>query len=108
MRNLALATSLCLTVICFTTVSALAHGGGLNSEGCHNNRKTGDYHCHGGGGSSARSLTPAAPVQNFLGSGARAFANCSAARAAGAAPVLSGDPGYGSHLDRDNDGIGCE
>jgi hypothetical protein len=25
---------------------ALAHGGGLNAEGCHNNRKTGDYHCH--------------------------------------------------------------
>lgn len=24
------------------------HGGGLNSEGCHNNRKTGDYHCHRG------------------------------------------------------------
>jgi hypothetical protein len=23
-----------------------AHGGGLNAEGCHNNRKTGDYHCH--------------------------------------------------------------
>ncbi|MBO33266.1 MAG: hypothetical protein CMM74_09875 [Rhodospirillaceae bacterium] len=23
-----------------------AHGGGLNKEGCHNNRKTGDYHCH--------------------------------------------------------------
>ena len=26
---------------------ALAHGGGLNAEGCHHNRKTGDYHCHG-------------------------------------------------------------
>lgn len=25
---------------------AAAHGGGLNAEGCHNNRKTGDYHCH--------------------------------------------------------------
>jgi hypothetical protein len=25
---------------------AYAHGGGLNAEGCHNNRKTGDYHCH--------------------------------------------------------------
>jgi myo-inositol-hexaphosphate 3-phosphohydrolase len=25
---------------------AFAHGGGLNAEGCHNNRKTGDYHCH--------------------------------------------------------------
>ncbi len=36
------------------------------------------------------------------------FANCSAARAAGAAPVRVGDPGYASHLDRDNDGIGCE
>lgn len=23
-----------------------AHGGGLNSDGCHANRKTGDYHCH--------------------------------------------------------------
>ncbi|MEN0030923.1 MAG: excalibur calcium-binding domain-containing protein, partial [Pseudomonadota bacterium] len=30
------------------------------------------------------------------------------ARAAGAAPVRRGDPGYGPHLDRDNDGIGCE
>lgn len=36
------------------------------------------------------------------------YRNCSAARAAGAAPVYAGDPGYGSHLDRDNDGIGCE
>ena len=25
---------------------AFAHGGGLNAQGCHNNRKTGDYHCH--------------------------------------------------------------
>ena len=25
-----------------------AHGGGLNKEGCHNNRQTGDYHCHRG------------------------------------------------------------
>lgn len=23
-----------------------AHGGGLNAEGCHNNHKTGEYHCH--------------------------------------------------------------
>jgi hypothetical protein len=26
--------------------SAFAHPGGLDSSGCHNNRKTGDYHCH--------------------------------------------------------------
>lgn len=36
------------------------------------------------------------------------FANCSAARAAGAAPVRAGDPGYARRLDRDGDGIGCE
>lgn len=34
--------------------------------------------------------------------------NCTAARRAGAAPVFRGEPGYGRHLDRDNDGIGCE
>ena len=25
---------------------AAGHGGGLDSSGCHHNRKTGDYHCH--------------------------------------------------------------
>lgn len=35
------------------------------------------------------------------------FANCSDAREAGAAPVHRGDPGYGTHLDGDGDGIGC-
>lgn len=36
------------------------------------------------------------------------FANCSEARASGAAPVREGEPGYAAHLDRDNDGVGCE
>ena len=45
--------------------------------------------------------SPAAPVDT-------PFRNCSEARAAGAAPVHRGDPGYGPHLDRDGDGIGCE
>ncbi|GAA1128507.1 excalibur calcium-binding domain-containing protein [Citricoccus alkalitolerans] len=36
------------------------------------------------------------------------YANCDAARAAGAAPVYRGDPGYSKKLDRDGDGVGCE
>jgi micrococcal nuclease len=36
------------------------------------------------------------------------FSNCAAARAAGAAPVHRGEPGYASRLDRDGDGVGCE
>lgn|GEM_PF-2572509 len=37
-----------------------------------------------------------------------AFRNCAAARAAGADPVYADEPGFGAHLDRDGDGIGCE
>lgn len=33
---------------------ALAHGGGLNAQGCHNNHKTGDYHCHNGSSGGAK------------------------------------------------------
>jgi micrococcal nuclease len=36
------------------------------------------------------------------------FANCTAARAAGAAPIYAGQPGYRSALDRDHDGVACE
>lgn len=96
----------CLLVLALlvtpTASPLLAHSGGLNAEGCHNNRKTGDYHCHRG--------TPRASPQALLStpSGDRAWRNCSEARAAGAAPVRRGQPGYGPHLDRDGDGIGCE
>jgi hypothetical protein len=93
---------------------AQAHGGGLNKEGCHTNRKTGDYHCHRGGARPSRESrgNSSAPTNNLsplrLSPGTGAFRNCAEARAAGAAPVRRGDPGYGPHLDRDNDGIGCE
>ena len=96
---------------------AWAHGGGLNGDGCHVNRKTGDYHCHRGGANPPLASSAYAPIRNVQSGqaltrlserGAGPFANCAEARAAGAAPVRLGDPGYGSHLDRDNDGIGCE
>jgi hypothetical protein len=80
-----------------------AHPGGLNAQGCHNNRKTGGYHCHRGS-----AATPSRALQAVSSSARREFANCSQARAAGAAPVRAGDPGYGRHLDRDGDGVGCE
>jgi uncharacterized membrane protein len=82
---------------------AAAHSGGLNAEGCHNNRKTGEYHCHRGGSAPAGL---GQKRQSFTNLGA--FRNCTEARAAGAAPVRRGDPGYGRHLDRDDDGVGCE
>jgi hypothetical protein len=48
------------------------------------------------------------PPSSFSGGGSVYYANCSAARAAGAAPVRRGDPGYARKLDRDGDGVGCE
>lgn len=36
------------------------------------------------------------------------YANCSEARAAGAAPLHRGDAGYRAAMDRDDDGIACE
>lgn len=50
----------------------------------------------------APAAPPAAP------GGETYFQNCAAARAAGAAPLHAGDPGYRSQLDRDKDGVACE
>lgn len=36
------------------------------------------------------------------------YANCDEARAAGAAPIYRGQPGYRPELDADNDGVACE
>ena len=96
-------TFLILWAGCSRPETAEAHPGGLNSEGCHNNRKTGGYHCHRGSSSS-----PQRALNAVSSNPRREFANCSQARAAGAAPVREGDPGYGRHLDRDGDGVGCE
>lgn len=36
------------------------------------------------------------------------YSGCDAARAAGAAPIYRGQPGYREGMDGDNDGIACE
>ena len=95
-----------LFVAAFATIIALpmpvlAHSGGTDSSGCHTNRKTGDYHCHGGG--TQRAPTP----PHFSGVGKEPTKLHRRSRS-WSSPVYRGDPGYGPHLDRDNDGIGCE
>jgi hypothetical protein len=94
------------TVTIAVPMTVAAHSGGLNAEGCHNDRKNGGYHCHRGNSARSAPARPQ-PLRSAPSSG-RPYASCSAARAAGAAPVYRGDPGYGTHLDRDGDGIGCE
>ena len=79
--------------------SVQAHGGGLAADGCHNDRKNGGRHCHRGNPAALVTQTPSGRIY---------YPICAAARAAGAAPVRRGQPGYGTHLDRDADGVGCE
>ncbi|MFF5444169.1 excalibur calcium-binding domain-containing protein [Streptomyces sp. NPDC012888] len=51
---------------------------------------------------------PARPSTEPPAGGAEYYRTCADARAAGAAPIRRGEPGYGRHLDRDNDGIACD
>lgn len=38
-----------ISLILLSPAFAVAHGGGLDKSGCHNDRKNGGYHCHSGG-----------------------------------------------------------
>ena len=87
-------------LVMFLASSAVsAHPGRTAADGCHNDRKNGGRHCHHG---------PAADKPTRAPNGDVYYPSCAAARVAGAAPVRRGQPGYGRHLDRDNDGVGCE
>lgn len=48
-------------------------------------------------------VTPAPPPSSSV-----YYANCTAVRAAGKAPLYKGQPGYRAALDRDGDGVACE
>ncbi len=76
--------------------TAFSHGGRLNSQGCHNDRKNGGYHCH------RASSTPKPKVMPLKKSSNKIYKNCKEARAAGITPIRRGEPGYARHLDRDN------
>jgi excalibur calcium-binding domain-containing protein/uncharacterized protein DUF732 len=47
-------------------------------------------------------------TEDSSGGGGSYFKNCAAARAAGAAPIRSGQPGYRVGLDSNEDGVACE
>ena len=51
----------------------------------------------------APGVAPAPPASTAV-----YYANCAAARAAGAAPLRAGQPGYREQMDGDRDGVACE
>ncbi|CAB4909490.1 unannotated protein [freshwater metagenome] len=59
-----------------------------------------------GGGSTGGSS--GGGVSGVVPGGGASYANCTEVKAAGAAPIYPGDPGWQEKFDRDNDGVGCE
>lgn len=49
-----------------------------------------------------------APAPQPVRAPTQMYSSCAQARAAGAAPLYEGDPGYNPRLDRDKDGVACE
>ena len=47
-RNMFIFGAILLLSLTGIVEPALAHGGGLDGQGCHHNRKVGGYHCHRG------------------------------------------------------------
>ena len=62
--------------------------------------------------SSSRRRSPSRSGRSYGGYSAGGrdsyYPNCASARAAGAAPIRAGEPGYARKLDRDGDGVACE
>lgn len=89
---------------------ALSHSGRTNSEGCHNNRKTGQYHCH----NKKKKITrkPQSTTRTLLQGASSNFkcenkTVCAQMRSCAEAKFYLKECKVHS-LDGDNDGIPCE
>lgn len=86
----------------------LGHPGGLDANGCHHNRRTGDYHCH----RAPRTATPSNPPSrlNEPAGGARACGSkryCTQMTSCDEAMFYFLKCGV-TRLDGDGDGVPCE
>ncbi len=91
---------------------ATAHPGGLNAEGCHNDRQRGEYHCHGQAAEKVQRPAPTAPL-NLISPQQESTANCGSKRYCKEMVSCAEAVHYLytcgiTRLDRDRDGIPCE
>ena len=61
-KKSAIAVSALIVFLGLLPSAALSHSGGTDSSGCHNDRKTGGYHCHSSGGASGATGVPPSVV----------------------------------------------
>jgi hypothetical protein len=100
-NSLMTVAAILVVTLLLTPIPASSHGGRTNSEGCHNNRKTGDYHCHNSG---QRRVSRKAPASSNSCGQRKTCGEMSNCREAMYRLNTCGN----SRLDRDKDGIPCE
>nr|WP_235510526.1 YHYH domain-containing protein [Tsuneonella troitsensis] len=79
-----------------------AHPGGLAADGCHNDRKNGGRHCHRGSNAGGSSQPQRASDGRVYYAQLHGRPECWRSIGSARRAWLWG------HLDRDNDGVGCE
>lgn len=97
-----------LVFVC--TAASFGHSGGTDASGCHTNRKTGDYHCHGGGtrsSSSSSSSSSTSSSSSQVGFTCGTKTKCAQMSSCEEAYFYLQTCGLG-RLDRDGDGVPCE
>jgi Excalibur calcium-binding domain len=99
-----------LTIVFSGNVTA--HPGGLNAEGCHNDRKRGEYHCHGQRAPAVQRPAHERPL-NLKSPQQKSAANCGTKRyckeMVNCAEAVHYLYSCGlKRLDSDRDGIPCE
>jgi len=101
-RGFYVEASICGVLVALGFIGMVAFlASSVSAKEGHGNCKSGPQHC-------ARAPRPSATTASKDSGRFVYYKNCAAARAAGAAPIRRGEPGYASHLDRDGDGIACE
>lgn len=90
-----------------TTANALLIASGLSGYGTGSGVVVTQNPAAGTVATSTQGVSYAAE-QPRVSSGSAYYQNCTAVRAAGAAPLYRGEAGYRAGLDRDGDGVACE
>ncbi len=90
-HQFAVAVAIILVALLTPYLPAFAHGGGLDSLGCHHNRKAGGYHCHRGSmeGQHFRSKNEA--LQNLKTPRSQPLPKAQTAELTGIPKIIDGD-----------------
>jgi len=106
---------LAVTLVLILPLSTFAHSGKTDVNGCHTNKKNGDYHCHSSASETKRARTVARATANIQAKSDQLqnFSSCGSKKICGEIQSCEEAKYFLNvcrvdKLDGDNDGIPCE